>query len=60
MFNILKGLADNLFHFPKIFSTLRIVGYHFSSPLTATLNICPIYLKLLVHVLYVVLWLVVM
>ena len=31
--------------------TLRIVGYHFPSQLTATLNLCPIYLKLLVHVL---------
>ena len=31
--------------------TLRIVGYHFSSRLTATLNLCPIYLKLPVHVL---------
>ena len=31
--------------------TLRIVGCHFSSQLTATLNVCPIYLKLLVHVL---------
>ena len=31
--------------------TLRIVSYHFSSRLTATLNLCPIYLKLLVHVL---------
>ena len=31
--------------------SLRIVGYHFSSRLTATLNLCPIYLKLLVHVL---------
>ena len=30
---------------------LRIVGYHFSSRLTATLNLCPIYFKLLVHVL---------
>ena len=28
--------------------TLRIVGYHFSSRLTATLNLFPIYLKLLV------------
>ena len=32
--------------------TLRIVGYHLSSRLTATLNLCRIYLKLLVHVLY--------
>ena len=32
--------------------TLRIVGYyHFSSRLTPTLNLCLIYLKLLVHVL---------
>ena len=31
--------------------TLRIVGYHISSRLTATLNLCPIYLKLLVPVL---------
>ena len=31
--------------------TLRIVGFHFSSRLTATLNLCLIYLKLLVHVL---------
>ena len=31
--------------------TLRIVGYHFSSQLTATLNLCHIYLKLLGHVL---------
>ena len=31
--------------------TLGIVGYHFSSRLTATLNICSIYLKLLVYVL---------
>ena len=30
---------------------LRIVGHHFSSRLTATLNLCLIYLKLLVHVL---------
>ena len=30
---------------------LRIVGYHFSSRLTGTPNLCPIYLKLLVHVL---------
>ena len=30
--------------------TLRIVGYHFSSQLRATLNLCPIYLKLLLHV----------
>ena len=30
--------------------TLRIVGHHFSSRRTATLNICLIYLKLLVHV----------
>ena len=29
--------------------TLRIVGYHFSPLLTV--NLCPIYLKLLVHVL---------
>ena len=28
----------------------RIVGYHFSSRLTATLNLFPIYLKLLLHV----------
>ena len=28
-----------------------IVGYHFSSRLTATPNLCPIYLKLLLHVL---------
>ena len=32
--------------------TLRIVGYLLTSRLTATLNLCPIYLKLLVHVLY--------
>ena len=32
--------------------TFRIMGYHFSSRLTATLNLCLIYLKLLVHVLY--------
>ena len=32
-------------------STLRIVGYHFASRLTATLNLCPIYLKLLEHML---------
>ena len=31
--------------------SLWIVGYHFSFWLTATLNFCPIYLKLLVHVL---------
>ena len=31
--------------------TLKIVGYHFSSQLTATLNLCLIYVKLLVHVL---------
>ena len=31
--------------------TLRTMGYHFSCRLTATLNLCPIYLKLLVHVL---------
>ena len=31
--------------------TLRIEGYQFSSQLTANLNLCPIYLKLLVHVL---------
>ena len=31
--------------------TLRIVGYHYSSQLTASLNLYPIYLKLLVHVL---------
>ena len=31
--------------------TLRIVDYHFSSQLTATLNLCLIYLQLLVHVL---------
>ena len=31
--------------------TLRIVGYPFSSRLTATLNLCSIYLKLLVYVL---------
>ena len=31
---------------------LRIVGYYFSSLLTAPLNLCPIYLKVLVHVLY--------
>ena len=31
-------------------SLLRIVGYHFSSRLTDTLNLCSIYLKLLVHV----------
>jgi len=30
---------------------LRIMGYHFSSWLTATLNLCSIYLKLLMHVL---------
>ena len=30
--------------------TLRIVGYRFSSQLTAPLNLCPIYLKLLVLV----------
>ena len=30
---------------------LRIVGYHFTSRLTATLNLCLIYLKLLVDVL---------
>ena len=30
---------------------LRIVGYHFSSRLTAILNLCSIYLKLLVHLL---------
>ena len=29
--------------------TLRIMGYHFSSRLTATLNLCLIYLKLLLH-----------
>ena len=29
--------------------TLRIVGYHFSSHLTATLNLCWINLKVLVH-----------
>ena len=29
--------------------TRRILGYHFSSWLTATLNLCPIYLKLFVH-----------
>ena len=27
------------------------LGYHFSSQLTATLNVCPIYLKRIVHVL---------
>ena len=31
--------------------TLRIAGFHFSSRLTTTLNLCSIYLKLLVHVL---------
>ena len=31
--------------------TLRIVGYHFSSRLSDTLNLYPIYLNLLVHVL---------
>ena len=31
--------------------TLRIVGYHLSFQLTATLNLCQTYLKLLVHVL---------
>ena len=31
--------------------TLRIVGSHFSSRLTATINLCLIYLKLLLHVL---------
>ena len=31
--------------------TLSIVGYHFSSRLTAIINLGPIYLKLLVHVL---------
>ena len=30
---------------------LWVTGYHFSSPLTATLNPCQIYLKLLLHVL---------
>ena len=30
--------------------TLRIVGYNFSSRLTATLHLCPIYPKLLLHV----------
>ena len=30
--------------------TLRIMGYHFSSRLTVTLNLCLIYFKLLVHV----------
>ena len=31
--------------------TLRIVGYHFSSRLIATLNLCPVYLKLVVRML---------
>ena len=31
--------------------TLRIVGYHFSSQLTASLTLCLIYLKFLVHML---------
>ena len=31
--------------------TFRILGYHFSSRLTANHDLCPIYLKLLVHVL---------
>ena len=30
-------------------SLLEIVGYHFSSRLTATLNLCQIFLILLVH-----------
>ena len=32
-------------------SLLELLGYHFSSRLTSTLNLCSIYLKLLVHVL---------
>jgi len=47
-FGLFVGVKLFLIHFPQI--TLRIVGYHFSSRLTATLNICPIYLKLLLHV----------
>ena len=34
-------------------NTLRIVCYRFSPRLTVTLNLCPIYLKLLLHVLYI-------
>ena len=33
-------------------SLLELLAYHFSSVLTATLNLCLIYLKLLVHMLY--------
>ena len=42
-------LPQKIYHRGK--SLLEIVGYHFSSRLTATLNLFPIYLKLLMHML---------